>query len=98
MTRAFKMEKESNSVDPMWILCDNESTVDIVKNRDMIINIRQSDSPIELSGIGGKRIKIGLEGDLPGYGTVYNSSQVIANVLSFHNTSKRFKPVSYDNT
>jgi hypothetical protein len=29
-------------IGPMWILCDNESTVDMFKNRDILTNIRKT--------------------------------------------------------
>ncbi len=35
-------------IDPMWILCDNESTVDIFRNKNMITNIRKSENHIRL--------------------------------------------------
>ncbi len=31
-----------NDIDPMWILCDSESTVDIFKNRSLLVNIRKT--------------------------------------------------------
>lgn len=30
------------SINPMWTLCDNESTVDIIKNKNMVTNIRHT--------------------------------------------------------
>jgi len=35
-------------INPMWILCDNESTVDIFKNRQMVTNICTTNNPIRL--------------------------------------------------
>jgi hypothetical protein len=43
-------------------------------------------------------MKVTLEGDLLGNGTVYYHPEVAANILSFHILSKRFKSVRYDNT
>ena len=37
-------------INPLWILCDNESTVNIFKNKEMITNIRKSENPIRLRG------------------------------------------------
>jgi hypothetical protein len=31
-----------NHIDPMWILYNNESTVDVFKNRDILTNIRKT--------------------------------------------------------
>jgi hypothetical protein len=67
------------SIDPLWILCDNESTVDIIKNRNMVTNIRSTNNPIEITGIGGQPIRIKHIGDLKGYGTIYHHPDVAAN-------------------
>jgi hypothetical protein len=64
----------------MWILCDNESTVDVFKNRDILSNIRRTNKPIHLKGIEGKTLNIKEEGDLLGYGRVYYHPQVTANI------------------
>jgi hypothetical protein len=72
MTRAvILMATNEQVIDPIWILCDNESTVDIAKNKDMLMNIHKTNKPIQLIGIGGCRTVGEQEGDLPGYGTVY---------------------------
>jgi hypothetical protein len=85
------------TIDPMWILCDNESTVDIFQNKDMLSNIRRTMTPIRLKGIDGNSIDVEEEGQLLGYGTVYYHPNVAANVLSFFNLTKRFKSVTYNN-
>jgi hypothetical protein len=84
-------------INPMWILCDNESTVDIFNNKDILTNIRSAERPIKLKGIEGGFTVVDKEGDLMGYGKVYYHPQVTANVLSFFNIAKRFKSVKYDN-
>jgi hypothetical protein len=33
-------------INPMWILCDSESTVDVFRNRDILVNIKKTDKPI----------------------------------------------------
>ncbi len=99
MTRAVVLSaRNKEAIDPMWVLCDTESTIDIVKNPTMITNLRQAKHPIELTGIKGGPTKINVEGDLLGYGTVYYHPDVAANILSFFNMTKRFKSVRYDNT
>jgi hypothetical protein len=84
-------------INPMWILCDNESTIDIFNNKDILTNIRIAEQPIKLKGIEGGYTIVDKEGDLLGYGKVYYHPQVTANVLSFFNMAKRFKSVKYDN-
>jgi hypothetical protein len=81
----------------MWILCDNKSTVDIIKNKAMVTNIRSTKNPVEITGIGGAPIRIYHVGDLLGYGTVYYHLDVSANIISFHHLAKRFKSVKYEN-
>jgi len=54
-------------INPMWILCDNYSSVDIFKNKDMIINIQKSENPIRLKIIEGNTIVVDQKGDLLGY-------------------------------
>jgi hypothetical protein len=98
MTRARILAMhEETAINPMWILCDTESPIDIIKNPTMITNIRRARKIIELTGIGGEGvIKINQEGDLLGYGTVYFHQDVAANILSFHNMVKRFPSVVYN--
>jgi hypothetical protein len=88
---------DKESINPMWILCDNESMVDIIKNKNMVTNIQNPNNPIEITGIGGEPIRVNKVGDLLGYGTVYHHPSVAANILSFHKIIKRFKSVKYDN-
>jgi hypothetical protein len=33
-------------IDPMWILCDSESTVDVFRNKSLLANIRKTSKPI----------------------------------------------------
>jgi hypothetical protein len=96
MTQVKKIT-DKESINPMWILCDNESTVDIIKNKNMVTNIRNTNNPIETTGIGGEPIRVNKVGDLLGYGTVYHHPSVAANILSFHKIVKRFKSVKYAN-
>lgn len=96
MTNAQGMN-EKESINQIWILCDNESTVDIIKNKNMITNIRNTKKLIEITGIGGTKIRVNQVGDLFGYGTVYYHPEVSANIISFHHLAKRFKSVTYNN-
>jgi hypothetical protein len=84
-------------INPMWILCDSESTVDVFKNKSILVNIRKMEKPIRLKGIKGKTIEIEEEGDLLGYGPVYYHQHVTANVLSLFNMARRFQSIVYNN-
>jgi len=96
MTQVKNMVNKEN-INPMWILCDKESTVDIIKNKSMVTNIRNTNNLIEITGIGGEPIRVNKVADLLVYGTVYHHPSVAANILSFHKIIKRFKSVKYDN-
>ncbi len=67
-----------SDIEPIWILCDNESTADIFKNQCILINIRRAKKPIWLKR---NTIEVNEEADLLGYGTVYYHSQVAVNVM-----------------
>jgi hypothetical protein len=82
-------------IDLMWILCDSESTVDIFRNKSLLVNIRKTSKPIRLKGIEGQTIEIEEEGDLLGYGPVYKHQQVTAK--SFHNMARRFQSIVNNN-
>lgn len=84
-------------INPMWILCDNESMVDVFKNKSTLRNIRKSNRPIRLKGIEGQMIEVVEEGELMDYGQVYYNPKLTANILSFFNLTKRFKSVVYNN-
>lgn len=88
---------KKQEIDPMWMLCDNESTVGIFKNRDILVNLRKTNKPIRLKGIEGNTLGIMEEGELLGYGQVYYHPKVTANMLSFFNMTCRFKSIIFDN-
>jgi hypothetical protein len=96
MTQA-KSVNGRQGIDPMWFLCDNESTVDIIKNKAMVTNIRTTNNPVEITGIGGMPVRVYQVGVLLGYGTVYYHPVVTTNIISFNHLVKRFKSVKYDN-
>ncbi len=97
MTQTTAMSVSKEKINPTWILCDNESTIDVIKMKNMSTNIRKAKRTIEVTGIGREPMKINKEGELLGYGTVYYHPEVAANILSFHNITKCFKSVTYDN-
>ncbi len=88
-------------IDPFWILCDNEPTDNLFKNKDILMNIRKGTIPIRLpirlQGIEGNMIEIDEEGYLTRYGNVYYHLPVTATVVSFFNLDKRFKSMVYSN-
>lgn len=97
MTKVSFLNKEE--IHPVWILCDNESTVDIFKNDEILTNIKKTQRPIEITGIGGQPTQVTLEGDILAFGTVHYHPEVAANILSFLDSqlTKRFKSITYNN-
>ena len=63
-----------------WVLLDNQSTVDVLYNKDLE-NIREVNTPMNIdcnSGIS----TTNLVGDLPGYGAVWFYEEGVSNILS----------------
>jgi hypothetical protein len=96
-TLHISLAVKREQINPMWILCNNDSTVYVFKNKSILVNIRKTNNPIRLKGIEGNMIEVDEEGDLRGYGWVYYHPQVTANVLSFFNMAKRFQSIVYNN-
>jgi Zinc knuckle len=88
--------QEDGKVSKDWILLDNQSTIDVFFNRQLVRNIRESESSMKIhcnAGVTTTR----LVGDLPGYGTVWYHPQGIANILSLSRVSERYR-VTFNST
>lgn len=57
LTAQARTMNVKEGINPMRILCDNESTVDIIKNRAMGTNVRFTKKPIEITSIGGEPLQ-----------------------------------------
>ena len=75
-------------VDKNWILLDNQSTVDVFYNKQLLRNIRQSKTGMEIHCNAGTTTTYTI-GEFPGYGTVWFHPEGIANILSLSRISKR---------
>ena len=66
-----------------WLLLDSQSTVDLIANPRMLLNIRRvrSENAIRVHCNSGVKKMDGI-GELPGYGTVWFEPTGIANILS----------------
>jgi len=73
---------DDNQLDDWYLLLDTEATIPVVKNSELLDNIRPADVPVRVDGIGGSMI-IDQQGDLPDFGTVYHDPNALANVVSF---------------
>ena len=65
------------------MLCDNQSTCDVIVNKAFVINIRRSKMTLLLRTQAGN-CRINMIADLPGVGTVWYYPEGVANILSQH--------------
>jgi hypothetical protein len=72
---------ENPRIPPAWILLDNQSTVDVFHNADLLDNIRHADGFMDIHCNAGMT-STNLVGDLLGYGEVWYNPNGIANILS----------------
>ncbi|OEU10337.1 hypothetical protein FRACYDRAFT_247347 [Fragilariopsis cylindrus CCMP1102] len=79
----FNQTGSHKSMNIFDILCDNQSTCDVIVNSSMVINIRTSHRALRLRTQAGD-CRITLIADLPGVGTVWYYPEGVANILSQH--------------
>ena len=66
------------------ILLDNEAQVSVIRNRNLLKNIRTARTPLTVSGaVGDKIVTTNQVGDFADFGEVYYHPRVRANILSF---------------
>ena len=78
-----------------WILLDNQSTVDVFSNGNLLTNIREGTEYMEIHCNAGVA-NTNLIGELGGYGTVWYHPNGIANILSLSRVKERGYHVTYD--
>jgi hypothetical protein len=72
------------------VLLDNQSTVHIFKDVDLLTNIREIKRPMIINGIGGQ-IKVNKIGHLHPFGNVYFHPKAQANILSYGRVGKKYE-------
>ena len=77
-----------------WILLDNQATVDIFGNADLLHNIHVAVIPLHIRGITGVEV-ITQQGNLPGHGLVWYNPHVSVNILSMAKLKQQYH-ITYD--
>ena len=86
---------QAHSIPKTWILLDNQSTIDVFQNKDMLNNIRKSEFRMDIHCNAGVA-STNMIGDFPGYGTVWYHPRGIANILSLARIVEKGYQVKYD--
>ena len=73
-TKNFNICKSNKKVPNTWVLLDNQSTVDVFYNKDLLNNIREVETQMNIHCNAGVSTT-NLVGDLPGYGTVCRENE-----------------------
>jgi hypothetical protein len=92
--RSVVLNQGSVTVPKAWILLDNQSTVDVFYNKDLLLNLRKSRKPMDIHCNAGVT-STDLIGDLPGYGQVWYHPNGIANILSLARVKEKYR-VTFD--
>ena len=89
LTRVQKEVKKQGKICKYWILLDSESTIDIIRDSNLLKNVRRVGEGQEMRCFtnGGHQDSV-LIGDLPGYDTVWYNPDSIANILSLARLSR----------
>ena len=79
------------------VLLDNEASLNIFSNKELLTGIRKSERQIKVSGIeAGGGVSVDREGDFGEFGTVFYSEEASANILSFASQVDAGAAVRYD--
>jgi hypothetical protein len=88
-------QQRNGRVPTSWILLDNQSTVNVFSNKELLTNIRTTDRVMNIR-CNACVTRTSMIGDLPGYdGEVWYNPKGIANILSLSDVEK-FHQVTYD--
>jgi hypothetical protein len=94
MVHDVAFANKKSLLDEYDILCDNQATINIFKNKDMLVNVTRASESISVGGVGGI-LEVDQIGELPGFGKVYYNPDCIANILCFHDLAKK-NMISFD--
>ena len=85
---------KTSLLDEYDVLCDNQATINVFRNKKLLQNIRSIDDGVSVSGVGGS-LDLTMKGDLPGFGEVYYHPDCLPNILCFHDLAEQ-KLVRFD--
>ena len=89
------LSQAKGRINKHWLLLDNQSTVNLISNGDLLKNIRQIDQYMHIYCNAGKA-STNWVGDLDGVGTVWFHKNGIANILSL-SLVKELHRVTFEN-
>jgi hypothetical protein len=89
ITDECTMSQSKSRIPNRWILLDNQSTTDLFCNKELLTNIRKSESRMNIHCNAGTR-STDMIGELEGYGTVWYDPKAIANILSLKRVRHKY--------
>jgi hypothetical protein len=91
------LKVKEGRVPSSWILLDNQLTVDVFHNADLLKNIRTGGGHMDIHCNAGVT-STNLIGDVPGYGQVWYHPNGISNILSLKQVKTRGHRVTYNSS
>ena len=87
-------KNSGGKVNPTWLLLDNQSTLNVVSNPNMVVNIRETSREMHVY-CNANKVVIWTVADWPGFGEVWFHRFGIPNILSLALVKENFR-ITYD--
>ena len=84
----YKKYINENIINDDYILLDTCASISIVRNADLLTNIKKTNKLYIIYGINGDTIEVNHEGELKHFGKVLFSKDAIANILALSRIEK----------